>query len=527
MTKGEGMFMRFIRKGSHGRALAGAAGIAVSATMLIAAAAADAAAASAATHGPHVTGHATARAAALGQARAAALAKARATHKAVPVGALTADNSSTVANPNGSFTTTSTAEPTRMRTASGTWENLSATLRRTPRGTLSPAAEPGHLTLSGGGRGPLVTLADRSGHSLALTLPVTLPAPAVSGSSATYRNIYPGVTLTVTARTTGGFSEVFTVDNAAAAARVRTLTFRTKLTGLKLTQDRSGNLRATDTKTGKTVMTAPPAAMWDSATTADPAKRGTHRGGVDASNVTSAASSAAGPGLRAHTGPLAASLGHGTLTLHTSTAALDGKPAFPVYYAPTSPLTYFSGGTQAFTEVTQGCSTYTYFNSVYSTGVGYNEFSSCVGPMRAYYQVDTSGILDPSYIILSSTLETTEVFSADNSCDEGSQTVKVYLSGAIGPNTDWLNQPITGSALASQSVETVGNSDGTMCYGGMLPADFNAMPLINDARNSNSPSVTFALVGNESYSTSLERFADNPAITTVYEVPSAANHQPV
>jgi hypothetical protein len=421
MLKGKRMFMRFTRKGSYGRALAGAAGIAVSAAMLIAVPAA----ASVSTHGPHATGraaaagcggrcgtasahdpHVTRPAAALGQARASALGRARATGKAVPVGALTTGTSSTFANPNGSFTTTSTTEPTRMRNAAGRWENLSAALRRNRGGTLSPAAEPGHLTLSGGGRGPLVTLTGPGGQSLALTLPVTLPAPMVSGPSATYRNIDPGVELTVTARTTGGFSEVFTIDNAAAAAHVRTLAFHTELTGLRLTEDRWGNLEAVDSRTGTVVMAAPPAAIWDSATTAGPAKHGAHRGGgADATIVTGKTSSAAGPGLRAHTGPLAVSLGHSTLTLHTSTAALDGTPAYPVYYAPTSPLSYFSGRTQAFTEVQQGCPTYTYFDSVSQIGVGYNEFDSCTGPMRAYYRVDTSGILDPSYIILSSTLQ--------------------------------------------------------------------------------------------------------------------------
>jgi hypothetical protein len=541
-ARGEGMFMRFTRKERRGRALAAAAGLAISATILITvpataqASAARTSAASVATHGRHVTGRdatratanahaasakAPARAAVLARARAVATAQARKSRKKVLVSALTTSDSSTVANPNGSFTTTSTAEPTRIRNAAGRWENLSTTLRRNPRGTLSPAAEPGRLTLSGGGHGPLVTLTGPAGQSLALTLPVTLPRPEVSGSSATYRNLYPGVTLTVTARTTGGFSDVFTVDNAAAAARVRTLTFHTKLTGLKLAEDRWGNLQAVDAKTGKVVMTAPPAAMWDSATTAGPAKRGTHRGGggVDATDVTSAKSSPAGPGLRAHTGPLAVSLGHGTLTLHTTTTALDGTPTYPVYYDPSWSLPFFSGGTQAYSEVQQGCATYTYFDQPQQIGVGYNDFQSCIGAMRAYYQIDTSGIINPSYIITGSTLQTSEVYSAYNSCDQGSETVSLYLSGPIGPGTDWDNQPVQGGALDSQSVESVGNADGTMCTGGVVNAVFNAMPLINDARNGGWPNVTFALVGNESQSYSLERFTYNPAITTTYDIP--------
>lgn len=100
------------------------------------------------------------------------------------------------ANPNGSFTLTSAAQPVRAL-VNGTWQNLNATLKKNPDGSLSPTLASEPLTISGGGNAPLAKM--RDGHdSLALTLPVALPAPTFAGATATYRNVIPGVDLVVT-----------------------------------------------------------------------------------------------------------------------------------------------------------------------------------------------------------------------------------------------------------------------------------------------------------------------------------------
>src|SRR5581483_10142527 len=100
---------------------------------------------------------------------------------------------------------------------------IDPTLRRGSDGVLRTAATPNALTLSGGGLGALASVADGSGHVLGFGLPDALATPTVSGASATYAGVYPGIDLVVTAQPSGGFGEVFVVRDAAAAARARTL----------------------------------------------------------------------------------------------------------------------------------------------------------------------------------------------------------------------------------------------------------------------------------------------------------------
>jgi hypothetical protein len=151
--------------------------------------------------------------------RAAALAQAKSSGLAVTVNNLTTVNSTTVANADGSFTTTTSAFPTRMTGPSGVWENIDPTLETLANGTLTTTATPDTLILSGGGSGALATISDAAGHSLGLGLDVALPTPTVSGPTATYTNVYPGINLVVTALPSGSFDEVFVLTDAAARSR--------------------------------------------------------------------------------------------------------------------------------------------------------------------------------------------------------------------------------------------------------------------------------------------------------------------
>ena len=192
-----------------------------------------------------------------------ALAQAKRTHAPVEVTGSTTANESLMANPDGTLTFRQSVLPVR-KLVEGAWKALDATLSVRPDGTVSPAIAAGTVVLSGGGGGPLARLGDQ-GRSLAFGLPVTLPAPVLSGPTALYRDVLPDVDLRVTVSEQGGFSEVLIVKSAKGAANplLRQLKLSTTADGVTLSTDAVGNVTGRD-RLGQVALSAPQARMWDS-----------------------------------------------------------------------------------------------------------------------------------------------------------------------------------------------------------------------------------------------------------------------
>ena len=271
-----------------------------------------------------------------------ALKQAQSSGKAVAIPADETPTSSLTANPGGSLTLTSYAQPVRKEVG-GSWHPLDATLKKNPDGTFSPTLSASPLTLSGGGTAPLVTM--RSGaDSMSLSLPVALPAPKITGDEATYRNVIPDVDLVITATDQGGFTDVYVVHTAAAAANPKLadlLTTTTRTTGLHLGVDASGTVHADDAR-GREIFTAPAATMWDSSTSASPT--GTPAAAAaKAARIPATASSIASPGSRAHQARLGVHVSGDNLTLTPDPALLTAKsPQLPLYIDP--PWSAYSNG---------------------------------------------------------------------------------------------------------------------------------------------------------------------------------------
>lgn len=266
-----------------------------------------------------------------------ALTRARTTGAAVPVPGATTPTDTLTANPDGTLTVTEAAQPVRKEVG-GTWTALDATLTANPDGTLSPAVSTDGLTLSGGGSGPLATLT-APGAALALSLPVTLPAPTRSGPTATYANVLPGVNLQVTANEQGGFHEVLVVRDATAAANpaLRSLTLATRASGVSLGADEAGNLAAS-TPGGRDVFTAPAPRMWDSAAPTLPATMTDPDTGrrLDPANSAPVDSSADGPGEAAHGAAIGVAATADGVTLTPDQGLLTAaSTVYPVYLDPT------------------------------------------------------------------------------------------------------------------------------------------------------------------------------------------------
>jgi len=187
------------------------------------------------------------------------------TGRRVTVSALTTPTSATTVSPDGMFNVTESLVPVRAW-RSGRWRVLNATLHTNADGTVSPAVTTTRLALSGGGRTPLAVMSSGP-RRLSLSWPRPLPAPSLSGATATYRNVLPGVDLVVTADTQGGFSDVVVVTSAKAAANpaLKALALTVASHGLMLSATKAGNVRAAAGRTAPPLYTTAAPLMWDSA----------------------------------------------------------------------------------------------------------------------------------------------------------------------------------------------------------------------------------------------------------------------
>ncbi|MEU4807186.1 LamG-like jellyroll fold domain-containing protein [Actinosynnema sp. NPDC023587] len=190
-----------------------------------------------------------------------ALVEAQRTGEPVPVADKLTETSTVLVNPDGTSTLRSHAKPVRTR-KNDTWQDIDTTLARATDGTLAPAATPIDVSFSGGGTAPLVTMRE-GGKEFSLSWPTPLPAPVVTGSSATYPELLPGVDLQLTANSTG-YSEVLIVKDEQAAANpaLSSFTLHAATVGLDLTST-SDVLSATD-DTGQVVFQGSTPIMWDS-----------------------------------------------------------------------------------------------------------------------------------------------------------------------------------------------------------------------------------------------------------------------
>lgn len=292
-----------------------------------------------------------------------AVTRARATGKPVVATALTTQTAQTTAHPDGTLTLSQTAVPTRVF-QHGTWTSVDPTLKANPDGTLSPTATTDTVILSGGGRGPLASIYT-GGQGFTVTLPIALPHPTLSGPSARYTDVIPGVDLTVTVQASGAVSDVFTVQTRAAGhdPRLASLLDATAATthGLHIATDSSGGLAVADAR-GSQLYTSPAPRGWDSTSATIPSPLA--RSGA----APESASTADEPGYGAHTARLKVTTRTHSISLATPTALLDAPGTkYPVYLDPTYSPSY---GKTGWSSPGSGVATENYWDGTVDYGVG-------------------------------------------------------------------------------------------------------------------------------------------------------------
>ncbi|MGW1910836.1 LamG-like jellyroll fold domain-containing protein [Streptomyces sp. NPDC002076] len=357
---------------------------------------------------------------------------------------MTTQTSTVTANPDGTFSSTIDVMPVRVL-KDGVWTPVDATLATNSDGTLSPKATPNAVTLSGGGSGPLVTLTSEDGHSMALTMPFTLPAPTVSDDTALYKSVLPGVDLSVSVTDQGGFSDVLIVHDATAAADpdIKKLTEAASTHGLTLSATDSGGMDATASD-GTVAYTSPRPLMWDSTTVPDALTEIAPTADTTTAGDAPATSSADGPGQGAKVDTVPMSTTSSGLTLTPDTSVLnDPGTTYPVYIDPFSnPVTKTSGH---YDEVysSSTCSDSPQYDKPQTNGqgVGYQRWGGAcdTGLERSYYAIPTSS-LDPSMQVYDAKITVGSTYAASWDCS-ANQPITLHTTGSIDSTTDWNNKP--------------------------------------------------------------------------------------
>ncbi|MEV6678874.1 ricin-type beta-trefoil lectin domain protein [Streptomyces erythrochromogenes] len=488
--------------------------------------------------GPATTGRAGAATGSGGAPDAAvtgALARARAESKPVPVTELTTETAETVALPDGKLSTTTSLKPVRVR-KDGAWTPTDATLQRIADGGYSPRATPAGAVLSGGGGGPLARLTDALGRRLDLFFPAPLPAPQVSGDTALYREVFPGVDLEAKVSDQGVFSEVLIVRDARAAAdpALRSLRLTTQGHGVTVGTDEAGNFaaRAADNSLAFTSSTP---LMWDSSTSAKPpaaasaaAAKGTAKNrtagareaapaSAPAEDPSSLRSTAAGPGAGAQVREIGIATEGGTLTLTPDAGLLTGPgTVYPVYIDPiVSPMTSKTGH---YVETQEGCPNAKTYDKPqdWGQGVGYQQYSSsCFGMEESYFEINTSG-LTSNMVIEKSTLYLTETYGADHGCSND-WPVTLKETGRIDSGTSWNDRPSVVTTIGTKQVTSA--SPASDC--GNKNVNFDVTARIRNIAKAGGDTWTFGLFGDANKKSSnygFMRFAQNPYIVTVFDI---------
>jgi hypothetical protein len=415
-----------------------------------------------------------------------ALERAAETGEPVEVVSARSETSETHALPNGNLRTTQHTLPVRVK-REGAWLPVDTTLTERA-GRVRPAAAPGDVTFSAGGDTELVTLADRGGE-LALTWPEALPEPVLEGSTATYREVFPGVDLAVRAGV-DGFSQALIVKTPEAADRpeLAEVGFGLRTRGLTVREDATtGTLQAVNAA-GQTVFASSTARMWDSSGEAEQAPAP-----VSKTARTTAAAAPQAPAAEPEPSPLTP----GTKSSEVGVEIADGKilltpdqdlldapdTEFPVYIDPR-----MTGTREAWTIAYKPHPTSSYWNGTGWGGgttsearVGYE--SSTGGTARSFFRVGSKFLAGVK--VVDAQFQITETHSW--SCTP--KPVELWLTGGISAKTTWSAQPSWSARQDSRDY-----AHGNETYGCPNKAvDFTAKDAAVKAAAGKWANVTFGL----------------------------------
>ncbi|WP_406493157.1 DNRLRE domain-containing protein [Streptomyces sp. NBC_01604] len=456
----------------------------------------------------------------------AAQTKAKNSGKPVEIQTLRDERSTTVANPDGTLTTSEYVQPVRTR-KNGEWTDIDTTLVEQKNGTIAPKAPLTAMSFSGGGDSTFAAI-EKDGHALSLDWPGKLPKPKLDGSTATYASVLPGVDLKVTA-SAEGFSHVLVVKNRKAAANpeLTELEFPVDTTSLDVKEDAGGGLTATDTGSGGPVFEAPQPLMWDSSNgssdtsgdSGDPASAepSAAASGSSPDPATDPATDATPP-QGAQVADVAVDVASDALTLTPEQGMLtDADTVYPVYIDPVVKTASRTG----WTMVSSYNSTYEFWKFGDDEGVGRcpsdvsYRCASSTDVKRQFFAMPTGSYEGKD--IISAEFAVTLVHTYSDSAREV-QLARVNSGGAsaINSSTNWSNQPSSKETIATKSpTDTAGS-----CTSTNQNVRFGVTSTVQKAADNSWDTTTFRLKASSESDTSYwKRFCGNAHLSVTYNRP--------
>ncbi|MFJ8085109.1 LamG-like jellyroll fold domain-containing protein [Streptomyces sp. NPDC096205] len=444
---------------------------------------------------------------------AQALAKARKTGDKVEVLALRGETTEVFATPDGDLEAREYLRPTWTRDG-GAWKRVDTELAPATGGMVAPRATTVDLAFSGGGSADPLVRMERAGKTMSLSWPTALPEPELSGATATYPEVLPGVDLRLTAQE-DGFTQLLVVKSAEAAKNPKLAELRLKLKadGLAVKENAKGGLRAVADGTDGTVFEAPKPVMWDSS----PGRSGSApKAALSAKARGLAGPPADEPGAAdsGRVAPVGVDLpaGDKELVLTPDPAVLKGADTrYPVFIDPQ----WYSPRASAWTMASKywAGSPQWKFNGDSDAGLGYCGWSYCqpYDTKRLFYRIPTSAFAGKT--ILSAEFVVRNTWSA--SCSD--RTVELWDTDPITDQTTWNSQSASGfwnKQLASDSF--------AYGYSGCSAADaeFNVKSAVQAAATAKDPSMTFGLrAASETDAYAWKRFSDKAFLRVKYNRP--------